>query len=456
MRRLLVLLLAMLGVTCTFHRVQRPVAEGIETSATRIQQDPLHRQHVAARSLELHATSNGNFDLAVIEFDDQGWLWNPDQLQLALQTAERAASGPGALIVAFFHGWKNNAAVCNRNLVCFRDALSLLDRQEREIATRLGAQPRRVVGIYPAWRGLSTKIGRNLSFWGRKETAHRIGRAGVVDLVAELDDLHRRATVGPQTRLVFIGHSFGAALLYEATASVIRTSLVSSLRHREPSGCQPLRDEIRRIRSVGDLMVLVNPAFEASLYHEVDLRSHWFDNYSRLQTPVLMTVSSEADLATRFAFPAGRTLSTIAQKTRAKDQRDAVRESLGNYDPFFTHTLKLNRPSQSGDSRTGAECQCPVNLESVQFELPAAPPDPCALHLAETRQFGDVTLEKDPHLNSDNPFNVVTAAKDIITSHTGIFTRPFFEFLVRYVGLIDAKKRASASRFGVPAGAPSK
>jgi hypothetical protein len=74
---------------------------------------------------------------------------------------------------------------------------------------------------------------------------------------------------------------------------------------------------------------------------------------------------------------------------------------------------------------------------------PSRMPASCisALHLGATRQYGSVVLEKRPDVSADNPFSVVEADADVISDHTGIFTAPFFEFLVRYVAAIDQKKR---------------
>jgi hypothetical protein len=438
-----------LSWTCTSHKTLRPVAEGITTSVARIQTDTGHRKAVAARSLERHvvvnddAQSSDEFDLAVIELDDQGWQWNPRQLRLALEVTDRAAQDSGALIVMFFHGWKNNAAVCNVNLACFREALARLARFERSVAKAFQVPPRRVIGIYPAWRGLSLKFPKNFSFWGRKETAHRVGRASAVEVVAEFDALRRRLTAENRTRLVFIGHSFGAAVLYEASAGVVRHGLVSAMNRWAGTTCLPEQPEIDRVDGLGDLMVLVNPAFEASLYHDVDVRTHWFQSYSRLQTPALVTVSSKGDWATRTFFPIGRSVSTIAQQTRGKDQRDTLRETIGNYEPFITHRLKRSRmDSPSAAAHGRPTCSCPEQLPELELDDVMLPEqDACELHLGATRQYGSVVLEKRPDVSADNPFSVVEADEDVISDHTGIFTAPFFEFLVRYVAAIDQKKR---------------
>ena len=454
MRHVLLVVMSVLSATCTAHKALRPVADCIPTSIAQIQSDPDHRKEVAARSLEQHSVGDARtagrdaFDLGIIELDDQGWQWNPRQLQLALEVTDKAARASGALVVVFFHGWKNNADVCNVNLACFREALAMLAEFERTAADKQGVPARRVIGIYPAWRGLSVKFPKNFSFWGRKETAHRVGRASAVDVVAEFDALQKRLPEGNRTRLVFIGHSFGAAVLYEASAGLVRHGLVSAMRRETPTTCQPAQPEIDRIAGLGDLMVLVNPAFEASLYHDIDVRTHWFQAFSRLQTPTLVTVSSKGDWATRTFFPVGRWVSTIAQQTRGSDERDSLGETIGNYEPFITHHLRReSRPEVPPGNASRKACGCPEHLAEVKLEDVILPElDACTLHLGETRKYGSVVLEKRPDVSPDNPFSVIEADEDVIRDHVGIFTAPFFEFLARYVAAIDQKKQLTMRR----------
>ena len=444
------LVAALLIVSCTSHRILRPVAEPVATTVDQLRADEAHRDYVARHSIERHDNLQGHrpYSVSIVEFDDQGWLWNPGQVSAMRALIEQQAEGRGAVVVVFLHGWKNNAEVCNRNLACFRDALQLLADHEARAARALGAAPRAIVGVYPAWRGLSLRLARNFSFWGRKETAHRVGRGTAADVIAELAQIQQRLnqvhSVAP-SRLIYIGHSFGAAVLYEAVAGVVKTHVVDALASgaRPPAaggGAEPV------VRGIGDLVVLVNPAFEASLYHDIDVRTHWAAGYSCRQTPVMMTVSSKGDWATRSFFPIGRWFSTIAQKARGRDQRAAMSQTIGNYEPFRTHTLCLADASRRDVQRLRprpATCECPVRLEDTALPPPPADKvdDPCDIHLAASRQLGVTQLTANREIHGDNPFMVVRADTEVVTDHNGIFTAPFFEFLVRYVTLIDAKKR---------------
>ena len=50
-------------------------------------------------------------DLAIIEFDDFGMLWLPEQLERAISLIDRrnAESDRGIIVVTYTHGWQNNA-----------------------------------------------------------------------------------------------------------------------------------------------------------------------------------------------------------------------------------------------------------------------------------------------------------------------------------------------------------
>jgi hypothetical protein len=66
-----------------------------------------------------------------VEFDDQGWFWNPRQKNVIEQMI-RSEAGIGqsnpvpVIMVLFVHGWKNNAAYNNTNVMTFKSVLNQL------------------------------------------------------------------------------------------------------------------------------------------------------------------------------------------------------------------------------------------------------------------------------------------------------------------------------------------
>ena len=116
-----------------------------------------------------------------------------------------------------------------------------MQRPKRLFAGPAGT-PRRVVGVYVGWRGgtIRTRGVKQLTFWGRKHTAHVVGDNGAVTAVIErlramVDKSRHSQGAGPSksafdtTSLVFVGHSFGAALLYSAVATSLNGSVGAAI-----------------------------------------------------------------------------------------------------------------------------------------------------------------------------------------------------------------------------------
>jgi hypothetical protein len=135
------------------------------------------------------------FDLSVVEFDDQGKLWNKDQQLGALDglVEDAGAKKNGAIILVFVHGWQENADVVNATVRCFRRMLYTWYQDE-------GPDGRRIIGVYVGWRGQSQRLPllKYLTFWTRKKAAHKIGRGDMDELLVHLGDLkHRLMTFEP-------------------------------------------------------------------------------------------------------------------------------------------------------------------------------------------------------------------------------------------------------------------
>jgi len=306
--------------------------------------------------------TNAGFDIGYVEFDDEGWFWAYRQWQ-AVKTeieAEGAEDTNGLTIIVFVHGWKNNAAFDDGNVQTFRAALTNLS------AT---LKPRKVFGIFVGWRGLSTESdyfppgGKELSIYNRKNAAERIGHQGsatqvfteLEQLQDELNDTNIRPNF-QRTELVIIGHSFGGQLVYSAISQILIERLVQAT--------SP--DWKRQVRSIGDLVVLLNPAFEASQYNNlVSLATSSEIHYPPNQPPVLAILTSKTDGATGFWFHLGMWFSTLNEPTRPspgpkevwlfnvkksqpKNEEDAILESVGHDDDYIDYDLNYTNYSQSG------------------------------------------------------------------------------------------------------------
>src|SRR3569623_3003605 len=212
------------------------------------------------------------------------------------------------LMVVFAHSWKHSAATGDRNIETFRKVLARRSEDELHIGCKTGLPARRVVGVYPGWRGEAVNIPYldKLTFWDRKSTAQVVGHGGGTEVRSRMELVKRDkdSTVpgGSGTRRAVIGHSFGGAAVYTSLAQILQSRFV---RTTGPSGQQS------NIEGFGNLVVLINPAIEASLFTPLSDMSTERGTYFASQLPVMAILTSEADYATRYAFPAGRFFSTL-------------------------------------------------------------------------------------------------------------------------------------------------
>ena len=117
--------------------------------------------------------------------------------------------------------------------------------------------PRKLVGVYAGWRGLSATLEpfKELSFWERKSTAHKVGGYGAItELLVDLEHLQQAgndslAANAPRTELIIVGHSFGGAAVYSAISEIVTARFVDTVKHGVP------------LKPLGDQVILLDPAF---------------------------------------------------------------------------------------------------------------------------------------------------------------------------------------------------
>src|SRR5262249_19573985 len=151
----------------------------------------------------------------------------------------------------------------------------------------------------------SLPVIENLTFWDRKNTAHKVGHGEVTEVLNRIDQLRQvkdaqSARGSSRSRLIVVGHSFGGAVVFSALEQILEERFV---RTAGPAGTST------DVVGFGNLVVLVNPAFEALLYSPLSDMSTERATYFESQLPVLAIITSEADDATRIAFPIGRWFS---------------------------------------------------------------------------------------------------------------------------------------------------
>jgi pimeloyl-ACP methyl ester carboxylesterase len=338
-------------------------------------------------------------------------------------------------MVVFIHGWKHSAAPGDANIETFRKALANLSAADASVSRRSGRSPRRIVGVYLGWRGGSVSVPgiKELTFWERKNTAHKVGHGGVTEVLSRLELIKQTKNHmegSTDTRLVVVGHSFGGAVAYAALGQILANRFVHTT---GPVGVQST------VTGYGDLVVLINHAFEAMLFASLSDMSFERGSYFQEQLPVVAVLTSEADDATRLAFPLGRRLSTLFENdhdmmrlnattkaTETIDGGSANVTAIGHFGPYRTHTLV---PS---DSRSRAE-------------VAPAEPEQAASVFAQTSSgwaedkpgseiaFGGLTLKRTDTSAGRNPYLVAYVNKEIINDHNDIDDPRLIQFIEQLI-----------------------
>jgi hypothetical protein len=383
--------------------------------------------HHAIQEWPAGADSPG-FLLTLVELDDQGQLFDRGQLDAVLAHIRHLSTGQDFLAVVFVHGWKHNAQEGDDNLDHFRKVLARLASTEQALSAAQRVVPRKVIGLYLGWRGLSVSVplAVELTFWDRKNTAQKVGHGGVTEVLSRLEVIRRDKTAGTdRSRLVIVGHSFGGAMVYAALGQILESRFLAA----GASGSGP------DAKGFGDLVVLVNPAFEALLYSSLSDVSTARAAYARSQLPVLAILTSRKDSATGFWFPLGRWFSTwfeqhrnqrrlnpVTGRKQAISERSADIRSVGHFDPYRTHDLRAAADTSAAEvaGRTPEQRVHSVMGAGVGWEDDAP---------GSRIGFPGSVLERTPDSAGRNPYLNIRVDGALIPSHDAIWDARVETFL---------------------------
>ncbi len=423
-----------------------------------------------------------DYTLGFVEFDDQGWMYNRGQMdKLMAELEAQTEDGSDLSIFVYVHGWKHNAEFCDNNVCCFRETLKQMHTLEDKYAKVYEWKPRKIFGIYVGWRGLSLRgpdFMRSASFYSRKNAATRVALGSTRELLGKIKDFYERKNAPPGreaerrsaqqmplqnlkeaakpragTRLLTMGHSFGGLVVYTAVAQALMESAIEPKQFAEQQWVKPF----------GDLVFIVNPAFEGTRFEPLhQIAKH--RPYPPNQPPVFVAVTSEADQATRKAFPIGRWINSVWEHYSTgqvegkidhtpKQQRDANVKTIGHAERYRTHRLDY-RPSKKIEAITekrqsdAGPCGCPyrsgidnllsnanvaAEYKEWQSDYNAGMANGHREPKWTRRYAADGTILRhdpsDPDNGPDNPFWVVYADKEIIADHNGFYTPLFLNFV---------------------------
>lgn len=363
-----------------------------------------------------------NYEIGFVEYSERGNDFAPARTeQLVDRLRQYSATGKLAMVV-FIHGWKHNADQNDENVVSFTKALANLSASGV-------LSDRKLVGIYVGWRGLSLHgLGsENATYWDRKAVAEEVGRGGVTELLAQLEQIDRSQETN---YLVVVGHSFGGAI----TLSALHDQLLERLQNQQAG---------LPVRAFGDAVIMLNPAIEANqglLLKENSLKVG--ASGARAQS-LLYVISSEGDEATHYAFPPGQwlgvnlTWSQVDLNRTYNGQAFTIREeemdttAIGNYSLYHTTRVIDPNPTEAMAQQAIVDSSGGVNkamagpkvLEDTKFgdwELVS--------YCTTDGKNGDPKVPRMP-CYSNEPVNFIYTADSFIDDHNDIFNPAVIAFM---------------------------
>lgn len=214
------------------------------------------------------------FNLAFVELHENGELLRAEQLaRLKKSLQDNHDAGKRNHVIMFVHGWRHDADLDNANVRTFRTLLnysSSFAQQRDDNAV--------VTGVYVGWRGrllrerttrsrIEDVIGALLAwptFWSRKNKSE--DKRVVDSLFTLIDDISgtlnrpESADAAPGDSFMVVGHSFGGNMI----ATAVKEPVLDALDNHDAG------DELSL--PFADLIVLINPAAEASKTNELQRR----------------------------------------------------------------------------------------------------------------------------------------------------------------------------------------
>ncbi len=295
------------------------------------------------------------FHLGFIEYDDQGQLRDRAQMEKVLDTYSTITGTDDVAVIVFVHGWQHDAAPGDSNVESFKQLLAGISHNETVASQQDKRAKRKILGAYIGWRGDSSvlPILKYTTFWSRKYTALQVGLLGVTEVLLKLGRIvnikaatNMTKSKPPSSRMVVIGHSFGGQVVFTALKQVMADRIIDT------RGDRIFQENYK---AFGNLVVLINPAFEALRASTLfDMLQNNCRHYPKDLPPSLVILTSEADAVTRYIFPyVGRNavlLESHQDLTRHICTKDGVakitideftadRTTVGHFEPYQTHKL---------------------------------------------------------------------------------------------------------------------
>ncbi len=384
----------------------------------------------ACVSANLIQNTEEDYTLGFVEIDDQGQFYDGRQAVSLIKTL-KSQQQPQYVIV-YVHGWHHNAKADDFAIKRFKEILK--QTKHRNPAFK-------VTGIYVGWRGetLSLPWLRSITFWDRKLVSEEVGRNSLLDFLLQVETAVKGEGESNNI-LLTVGHSLGASVIFNALHQVLLQRLV-----------QPENNSLRM--GFGNLVVLINPAFEAIRYNTIRDAAQRYSRefqFSERQKPLLVIATSESDNITKLDFSVSRLFSTAFETHRkilSEDQTatsealsewDLDNTAIGHFSPFITHRLQAGQ-ALGNDYECAAENGWLNTAVNRRKELQSSKNEPSSGEGWDTGDnnqapalLADSTKMELSHLQNSaayDPYWVVRTDTSIFPSHGFIAQRHFWCFI---------------------------
>lgn len=239
---------------------------------------------------------------AYVEFDARGNAFTSAQAANAaalIHALRNDASGPEqrVRVFVFVHGWKNNASEDSGNVWGFRRMMNHLAYAIHTTGRDDRTTP--VIGVYVGWPGAVTKVGKFFSFWNRESVADAVGAGDLPDVLRTILVAAKGDRFDGISDAVLIGHSFGGLVLERAARRIFNEQITALA----PGAAT---------NPAADLVVLLNeagPASQAAPFIEKLINEHIEFSANGRRYPLIASMTSKGDPATKIAFPGGEFVS---------------------------------------------------------------------------------------------------------------------------------------------------
>lgn len=338
----------------------------------------------------------GPYDLAFIEFGEQGSYQDPSQLQHAIEIIK---STQRPLVVTYVHGWQNNAR--SGDAEKFANFLQELSASEIVRAGNF-----HVVGVYLGWRGQLTKVPvvKELTFFSRKDAAERLAsNFDCYDAIASVSEASRKYHAPNSQYTILLGHSFGGLVVERSVAHAINAEVHD---HADPSKALP-----------ADLILLLNPASDSILTRQ--MIAALYSRHLEGTRQFVVSLTSTADDATGVAFPVGTGVAALTKgfnpvripgpTVRTESERKFFTSTPGHNPLLLNHETEDIHKTLAGHGQTAFEFN--LSHHALVGHVFATDDGAGGLKLWHFKQVGPV----------DVPYWVVAVDPSIIKDHGDIW-----------------------------------